>query len=129
VEPQPDCLRVLRLLYGRDRAVEIAAVAVGADELVVLTDVAGLYRNWPEADSLVSELTAAGLRELAPTLESGMIPKTAACLTALDGGVARARIIDGRLAHPLTREGAEASGTTITPDNRNHSTTDRSTQE
>lgn len=102
------------LNVNADSAAAAIAVAVNADELVVLTDVAGLYTRWPDPDSLASELSADELRALAPRLESGMIPKTAACLLALDGGVARARIIDGRLPHPLTREGAQSSGTTIT---------------
>lgn len=123
------------LNVNADSAAASVAVAVAADELVVLTDVAGLYRAWPDPDSLVTELNAEELRDLSPVLESGMIPKTAACLAALDGGVARARIIDGRLPHPLTRDGADSSGTTITPGSRtthtstprHNSTTDRRT--
>ena len=68
----------------------------GAAKLVILTDVAGLYRDWPDRDSLVSVIAADELRELLPSLESGMIPKMAACLDAVDGGVAKAAIIDGR---------------------------------
>ena len=58
-----------------DLAAAAAAVAFGAEKLMVLTDVPGLYSEWPNLDSLVSEITAAELEELLPTLESGMIPK------------------------------------------------------
>lgn len=113
----PDAMGAV-LNVNADSAAASVAVAVRADELVLLTDVTGLYTRWPDPDSLVAELSAVELRELAPTLESGMIPKAAACLTAIDGGVARARIIDGRVPHPLTRDGAHANGTTISPSTR-----------
>ena len=64
---------------------------------MILTDVEGLYANWPDRSSLISSLTASELRELLPGLESGMIPKMEACLKAVDGGVERAHIVDGRL--------------------------------
>ncbi|MBX3093574.1 MAG: acetylglutamate kinase [Cryobacterium sp.] len=103
------------LNVNADSAAASLAVAVDADELVILTDVAGLYLAWPDPASLVHELDADRLRGLLPSLEAGMIPKAAACLDALDGGVARARIIDGRVPHPLTREALGANGTTFTP--------------
>lgn len=122
------------LNVNADSAAASLAVAVGADELVLLTDVAGLYLDWPDPDSLVSELPADALRALTPRLESGMIPKAAACLAAIDGGVGRASIIDGREPHPLTRAGADSSGTVImssasTPHqpSTNQPSTDRST--
>lgn len=102
------------LNVNADTAAGALAVAVGADALIVLTDVAGLYRDWPDTDSLIARITADELRGLLPGLESGMIPKMRACLDAVDGGVARASIIDGRVAHPLTREPFGASGTTVT---------------
>jgi hypothetical protein len=80
------------------------AVALGAEKLVVLTDVAGLYRDWPNRDSLVSQITRDELAELLPSLESGMIPKMTACLEAVDGGVAKAAIIDGRRPHSILLE-------------------------
>ena len=73
-----------------DSAAAALAVALGAVKLVVLTDVEGLFADWPDRDSLVSMIDAATLRELLPSLESGMIPKMAACLDAVDGGVAKA---------------------------------------
>lgn len=92
------------LNVNADSAASALAVAVGAAKLVILTDVAGLYRNWPDRDSLISVIDAAELTELLPTLESGMIPKMAACLEAVEGGVAKAAIIDGRTPHSILLE-------------------------
>ena len=92
------------LNVNADAAAASLAVALGAAKLVILTDVAGLYSDWPNTDSLVSEITADELRALLPKLESGMIPKMAACLEAVDGGVPKAAIIDGRNPHSILLE-------------------------
>jgi len=92
------------LNVNADAAAAALAVALGAVKLVILTDVAGLYADWPNRDSLVSHLTATELRALVPSLESGMIPKMQACLDAVDGGVDRAAIIDGRQPHSVLVE-------------------------
>ncbi|PZQ88385.1 MAG: acetylglutamate kinase [Leifsonia xyli] len=92
------------LNVNADSAAAALAVALGAEKLVVLTDVAGLYRDWPNRDSLVSQLTRDELAELLPSLESGMIPKMTACLEAVDGGVPKAAIIDGRRPHSILLE-------------------------
>jgi acetylglutamate kinase len=92
------------LNVNADLAAASLAVALGAEKLMVLTDVAGLYANWPDRDSLVSEINVAELRELIPSLESGMIPKMQACLMAIDGGVPKAHIIDGREPHSILLE-------------------------
>ena len=92
------------LNVNADAAAASLAVALGAAKLVILTDVAGLYSDWPNMDSLVSEIGADELRELIPSLESGMIPKMAACLEAVDGGVPKAAIIDGRNPHSILLE-------------------------
>jgi acetylglutamate kinase len=92
------------LNVNADSAAAALAIALGAAKLVVLTDVAGLYRDWPNRDSLVSQIDSAELAELLPTLESGMIPKMAACLEAVEGGVAKAAIIDGRVPHSILLE-------------------------
>jgi len=92
------------LNVNADAAAASLAVALGAAKLVILTDVAGLYSDWPNMDSLVSEIGADELRELLPSLESGMIPKMAACLEAVDGGVPKAAIIDGRNPHSILLE-------------------------
>lgn len=96
----PDSL----LNVNADSAAAALAVALHAAKLVILTDVAGLYSDWPNRDSLVSVITTAELEELLPSLESGMIPKMAACLEAVSGGVAKAAIIDGREPHSILLE-------------------------
>ncbi len=92
------------LNVNADAAAAALAVALGATKLVVLTDVPGLYADWPNRDSLVSHLTADELRALMPRLESGMIPKMQACLDAVCGGVETAAIIDGRVPHSVLVE-------------------------
>ena len=98
------------LNVNADAAAAALAVALRAEKLVLLTDVAGLYANWPETDSLISTLSVSELTTLLPTLESGMIPKMSACLDAVVGGVPKAAIIDGRLAHSLLLEAFTTSG-------------------
>jgi acetylglutamate kinase len=93
-----------------DLAAAAAAVAFGAAKLMVLTDVAGLYSNWPNLDSLVSEISVAELEQMLPSLESGMIPKMQACLQAVVGGVPRAHVIDGRTPHSILLEIFTQSG-------------------
>ncbi|MFT4234971.1 MAG: acetylglutamate kinase [Microbacterium sp.] len=92
------------LNVNADAAASALAVALGARKLVILTDVPGLYADWPNRDSLVSQITAADLTEMLPTLESGMIPKMQACLDAVEGGVPTAAIIDGRVPHSVLVE-------------------------
>ena len=87
-----------------DTAAAALACALGAQKLVVLTDVEGLYLNWPDKASLVEVINAADLRKLLPGLESGMAPKMEACLRAVDGGVPQAHVIDGRVPHSLLLE-------------------------
>jgi acetylglutamate kinase len=98
------------LNINADAAAAALAVALGAAKLVILTDVAGLYRDWPNRDSLVSVIESDELRGLLPSLESGMIPKMTACLDAVDGGVAKAAIIDGRVPHSILLEVFTQSG-------------------
>lgn len=98
------------LNVNADAAASALAVAVGAAKLVVLTDVAGLYRDWPDRESLVSVIDTVELSKMLPTLESGMIPKMTACLEAVQGGVAKAAIIDGRIPHSILLEVFTTSG-------------------
>lgn len=107
VAPDPDGQL---LNVNADLAAASLAVALGAEKLLLLTDVAGLYSNWPNKDSLISEIRVAELTELLPELESGMIPKMQACLNALAGGVPRAHIIDGRTPHSILLEIFTSSG-------------------
>jgi acetylglutamate kinase len=87
-----------------DTAAAALASALGATKLVVLTDVPGLYRNWPSTEDLITEIDADELTDLLPSLSSGMIPKMEACLRAVRTGVSRASVIDGRLPHALLLE-------------------------
>ncbi len=87
-----------------DTAAAALAVALGAAKLVVLTDVAGLYRDWPSSAEVISELTMPELERLLPGLSAGMIPKMEACLTAVRGGVPQAHVLDGRLSHAVLLE-------------------------
>ena len=82
-----------------DTAAAALAEALGAEKLLMLTDIEGLYTDWPDRDSLVSEIDTATLVQLLPKLETGMIPKVEACLRAVGGGVPSAHIIDGRVEH------------------------------
>ncbi|OLF09898.1 acetylglutamate kinase [Actinophytocola xanthii] len=93
-----------------DTAAAAIAVALGAEKLVVLTDVEGLYGNWPDRDSLLDVVHADELERMLPGLASGMIPKMEACLAAVRGGVPRAHVIDGRLAHSVLLEVFTGSG-------------------
>ncbi len=92
------------LNVNADTAAAALAVALNADKLVVLTDVEGLYADWPNTDSLIRQISAGDLAELMPTLASGMVPKMEACLRAVRGGVPQAHVIDGRAAHSLLLE-------------------------
>lgn len=98
------------LNVNADAAAAALAVALGAEKLVVLTDVPGLYADWPNRDSLVSSLTTDELSAMLPTLESGMIPKMTACLEAVVGGVPKAAVIDGRVPHSVLLEVFTGSG-------------------
>ena len=98
------------LNVNADLAAASLAVALGAKKLVLLTDVAGLYSDWPNRDSLISEISSKQLEQLLPNLESGMIPKMQACLNAVAGGVPRSHIIDGRTPHSILLEIFTASG-------------------
>lgn len=87
-----------------DSAAAALAVALGAVKLVVLTDVAGLYRDWPTCADFVSQISPDQLRDILPTLDAGMLPKMEACLEAVDGGVTRAHVVDGRIPHAVLVE-------------------------
>jgi acetylglutamate kinase len=106
------------LNVNADTAAAALAAALGAAKLVLLTDVEGLYADWPDRDSLISSLTAAQLRALLPSLASGMIPKMAACLAAVDAGVQRAHVVDGRRPPSMLLEVFTSAGvgTQVVPD-------------
>jgi acetylglutamate kinase len=87
-----------------DTAAAALAVALNAEKLVVLTDVEGLFADWPNSDEVVSSLDADELEKLLPTLSSGMAPKMEACLRAVRGGVGSAHVLDGRVPHAVLLE-------------------------
>ncbi len=101
-----------------DTAAAALAIALGAVKLVVLTDVEGLYADWPDPSSLLSTITASDLRKLLPRLQSGMLPKMQGALRAVEGGVAAAHVIDGRVAHSALLEivTTQGIGTMVLPD-------------
>ena len=105
-----------------DTAAAALASAIGAEKMVVLTDVEGLYTDWPDRSSLTSEIDASALEALLPSLDAGMVPKMEACLRAVRAGVPSAHVIDGRVEHSVLVElfTGEGIGTMVTPD---HSST------
>lgn len=101
-----------------DTAAAALAAALGAETLMVLTDVEGLYEDWPRSDEVISRLTASELEKLLPELSSGMVPKMEGCLHAVRGGVRTARVLDGRVQHAILLEifTDEGIGTMVVPD-------------
>ena len=93
-----------------DTAAGALAVALNAKKLVVLTDVEGLYSDWPDRSSLLHQVRADDLEKMLPHLDSGMVPKMEACLRAVRGGVPQAHVIDGRLEHSVLLEVFTSSG-------------------
>lgn len=89
-----------------DTAAGAIAEALGAEKIIYLTDIAGLRRDVDDETSLIERITVEGLRGLIAdgTISGGMIPKVDSCLRAVEGGVASAHILDGRIAHVLLLE-------------------------
>ena len=100
-----------------DTGAAALAAALDAEKLLILTDVEGLYRNWPESDEVIGQIDADELAKLLPDLASGMVPKMQACLDAVRSGVSRASVIDGRVSHSLLLEifTDEGLGTMVIP--------------
>jgi acetylglutamate kinase len=101
-----------------DTAAAALAIALKAEKLLVLTDVEGLYRDWPASDDIIGEIGIDALAELMPSLTSGMVPKMGACLKAVREGVPRATVVDGREPHAVLLEifTDEGVGTQVLPD-------------
>ncbi|MFK4209823.1 acetylglutamate kinase [Streptomyces sp. NPDC030920] len=101
-----------------DLAASALAVALGAERLVMLTDVAGLYADWPHSTEVIEHLTADALDGLLPGLASGMLPKMEGCLRAVRGGVRKAQVLDGRVPHAVLRGVLDETGpgTTVVAD-------------
>jgi len=100
-----------------DTAAAALAIALKAEKLLVLTDVEGLYRDWPDSDDVIGEISPEELAKLMPSLASGMVPKMGACLAAVNGGVPRATVVDGREPHAVLLEifTDEGVGTQVLP--------------
>ncbi|KAB2807401.1 acetylglutamate kinase [Pimelobacter simplex] len=100
-----------------DSAAAALAAALGAEKLLVLTDVEGLYLDWPDPEEVIGEISPEALEEILPSLASGMIPKMSACLQAVREGVKRATVVDGRQAHAVLLElfTDEGVGTQVLP--------------
>ncbi len=101
-----------------DSAAAALAVALEAEKLLVLTDVEGLFLDWPNSEDVIGEISPEALAEILPTLASGMIPKMKACLEAVNSGVSRATVVDGREPHAVLLElfTKEGVGTQVLPD-------------
>jgi acetylglutamate kinase len=106
------------LNVNADTAASALAVRLRAHKLVVLTDVEGIYANWPDQDSLLDELDVAAAEALLDSVGAGMAPKLEACVRAVRGGVPQAHVIDGRTAHSLLLEvfTSEGIGTMVVPE-------------
>ena len=106
------------LNVNADTAAAALAVALGARKLVVLTDVEGVYADWPDKSSLLSQLSALEARELLATVDAGMVPKLEACVRAVEGGVPQAHVVDGRTPHSILLEVFTDAGigTMVLPD-------------
>ncbi len=100
-----------------DTAAAALAIALEAEKLLVLTDVEGLFRDWPDSDDVIQEISPESLEEMLPSLASGMVPKMTACHQAVQGGVPRATVVDGREPHAVLLEifTDEGVGTQVLP--------------
>jgi acetylglutamate kinase len=118
IAPDADDDGTAVLNVNADTAAAALAVALRATKLVVLTDVDGLYADWPDRTSVLSSVSASRLEELMPALQAGMVPKMQACLHAVGNGVASAHVLDGRVPHALLLEvfTSEGIGTMVVAD-------------
>jgi acetylglutamate kinase len=114
-----------------DSAAAALAVALEAEKLLVLTDVEGLFLDWPASEDVIGEISPEALADILPTLESGMVPKMKACLDAVQSGVSRATVVDGREPHAVLLElfTQEGVGTQVLPDVETKTRKARSAQE
>jgi acetylglutamate kinase len=96
---------------------DIAAAAVAgslmAKELIIMTDVPGIYRNWPNKESLITEITASELEKIKSSFADGMAPKVQACLDAIAAGAIAVRIIDGTHPEAFANALAHQGGTLV----------------
>ena len=99
------------------KAASLAAAAIAgaldAQSLIVMTDVAGIYRNWPDVDSLIESISRSELFSIKDSFTEGMAPKVAACIEAIDNGARAVRIIDGRDPHAFAKALDNTGGTLV----------------
>jgi acetylglutamate kinase len=101
------------LNVNADIAAAAVAGALHAKELIIMTDVAGIYRNWPNKDSLIDSISANELESIKSTFAEGMAPKVQACLDAIAAGADAVRIIDGRDPEAFASALAHTGGTLV----------------
>lgn len=101
------------LNVNADLAAAAIAGAMGASSLIFMTDVPGIYRNWPDRDSMISEISAAELSKIKGDFDGGMAPKVKASLDAVALGAKVVRIIDGRDPKALADALNGAGGTKV----------------
>jgi acetylglutamate kinase len=101
--------------YNVNADLAAAAVAGGIDAqwLIIMTDVEGIYRNWPEKESLITSISSAELESLKSSFAEGMAPKVQACLDAIKAGAKTVRIIDGTNPSALKRALLGEGGTLV----------------
>lgn len=101
------------LNVNADLAAAAVAGAVKAKELIIMTDVPGVYRNWPDTSSLIHQITSSELESIKSTFAEGMAPKVQACLDAISAGASAVRIIDGRDPEAFAQALAHNGGTLV----------------
>ena len=101
------------LNVNADIAAAAVAGALKAKELIIMTDVPGIYRNWPEKESLITEITASELEKIKSSFADGMAPKVQACLDAIAAGAIAVRIIDGTDPEAFANALAHQGGTLV----------------
>ncbi|MEY3894161.1 MAG: hypothetical protein RIR78_939 [Actinomycetota bacterium] len=102
------------LNVNADLAAAAIAGALNAESLIIMTDVAGIYRSWPDTSTLISAISYAELDALKSTFAEGMAPKVKACLDAIDGGASAVRIIDGTDPSAFAMALGNSGGTLVT---------------
>lgn len=104
---------------GLNLNADLVAGAIGgalkAERVLYMTDVSGIYRNWPDASSKIDSICVAELRSLAPSFSEGMIPKVKSAINAIESGAQAVRIFDGRDIAELRAALADSGGTLVVP--------------
>jgi len=101
------------LNVNADLAAAAIAGALDASALIIMTDVAGIYRNWPDESSLINAINAHELNEIKGSFAQGMAPKVQAALEAIKGGAKAVRIIDGTDPHSFADALLSKGGTLV----------------